>query len=139
MSEAHNLHQTLTEAWERLHEAASAEDFYRSVSILVANRDRVPSEWMVELAKLVEHPWRRPKGRPTSRERLDYTEWRYFHRHLGGLLSPVPSRATAVAALMLDFKLSEEAAAKLYDQAASMYRARPYSVGGFVVREEGNK
>jgi hypothetical protein len=139
MNETKGLHHALTEAWEGVHGAESAEDFHRYVSVLVANHERVPNEWMTELAKLVERPWRGTKGRPTSRDRLDYTEWKYFHRHLGGLLSPVPQRASAVADLRQDFKLSEEAAAKLYDQAAAIYRTRPYSLSGFIIRDEGNK
>jgi hypothetical protein len=128
----------LISAYEKLSEAADAATFHRCLAILISNGKVLPDQWLDEIATLAAVPWKKPKGRPRLRKRQDDLEWEYFHRHLGGLKSSMPTRTAAIEDIVRSHqangsRITPDAAAKMYDAAKKSYAEKPYAIGGIKV------
>jgi hypothetical protein len=139
MHETEQLHDVLTQAREGVHEADNAKDFLRHALVLLNNRELIPDEWLTEIVNLGQELPRSREGRPKNSDRLERVERDYFHLNSLGPLSSRPRRAAAVARMMKELGLSRDAAVKLYDQVADIYRESPYGIRGFVIKEKGKK
>jgi hypothetical protein len=136
-----NLSVLLVDAWEGLQEARTAVEFHHHLAVLISNAKLLPDEWLDEIARIASIPWSKGKGNPGKASEIEELEWLYFHRHLGGVKSPLLDHDDAVKDIQRLYAargiaVEFDAARQKYYKAKKLYRSRPYAVAVISEQEE---
>lgn len=100
-----------------LEQSQSAEEFYRRLSELIVDANKLTDDECKWLANLVQKPWKPKRGAGTKQERYFEIFYDYIFPSLRTDLPDAPSlrRTDAIPLIMERYKLTVDAAGKSYD------------------------
>lgn len=110
-------------AWDAFDEAETPEEFYRAASVLVFHARHLHPVEHAMLARQLQNPYRRRRGRPANTQALKDAEMAIIFSRFGRQGS-APPRKQIIADLCAQHDLSWEAAATVYHAALRKTRRR---------------
>lgn len=105
----------------------SAEEFYRRLSEIIPDADKLTDDERQWLANVVQKPWKPKRGAGTKEERYSEIFYDYIFPSLRTDLPDASAlrRADAIPMIMDRYKLTADAAGKSYDIAKKWNGAAP--------------